>query len=58
MGRDDVLDLISTLVHRRYGPVRWQIQQAGRDAAWHPDRTPLDLHDQIRFERFTVQRLG
>ena len=58
VGRDDVLDLISTLVHRRYGPVRWRIQQAGRDAAWHPERTAMDVHDTIRFERFAVRRLA
>jgi hypothetical protein len=56
-GRDDVLDLISTLVHQRYGSVGWRIQHAGRDTAWHPERTPIDVHDTIRFERFTIRRL-
>jgi hypothetical protein len=55
---DELLDLISVLIHRRYGPVRWSIEPTQHGQPWHPERTPVDEHACVRFERFTVSRLG
>ncbi len=55
---DDLLDLLATLIHSRYGLLRWRILPDGRAERWHPERTPVDEHGELRFARFCIERLN
>jgi hypothetical protein len=53
---DDLFDLLSAVLHQKYGPLRWQVTPANRGQPWHPERAPVDEHHGFRLERFTLQR--
>ena len=55
---DDLLDLLATLIHSRYGLLRWRVLPEGRTERWHPERTPVDEHGELRFARFLIERLN
>ena len=55
---DDLFDLLSAVLHQKYGPLRWQVIAANREQPWHPERAPVDEHCGFRLERFTLQRIA
>lgn len=55
---DDLYDLIAAVLHRRYGPVQWQVIPDSRNNPWHPEKVPIDEHNGFGLERFTLERIA
>jgi hypothetical protein len=54
---DDLFDLLAAVLHQRYGPLRWQVIPASRVSPWHPEKVPIDEHNGLGLERFTLKRI-
>lgn len=56
--KDELYDLLSVVLHARYGSVRWLVLPESRNVPWHPEKVPIDEHFGLHFERFTLERLA
>jgi hypothetical protein len=55
---DDLLDLIASVLHRRYGPIQWRVIPSGQAHPWHPENVPADEHHGLHVARITLERLA
>jgi hypothetical protein len=55
---DDLFDLLAAVLHQRYGSTCWKVIPANRACPWHPEKVPVDKHQNLHLERFTLERLS